>query len=175
MQFQDMNFKLENTYNTINVTPEHTIKVLKYLPIKDKNDLIQVALQKADEGGYYNPLKVQMYFELFIVYMYTDLEFTVEEKANDDELYDILKSNGIIGAVLNTMTSEELNWLYDMLYQLQGDKEKYRSSISAVISGFMDNLVPNTQEAAEIIKNFNPEQFQQVLNFAKAANGGRDI
>lgn len=175
MQFKDMNFKVNKEVNTINVTPNHTINVLKYLPIEDKNDLIQVTLQKADEGGIYNPLKVDMYFHLFIVYMYTDLEFTAEERANDTELYDTLKSNGIIEAVMNAMDSNEREILEGMLTECEWQKEKYRGSIAAVISGFMDNLVPNAENAAEIIKNFNPEQFQQVLQFAQAANGNRPI
>ena len=47
-----------------------SIEVKQYLPIEDKYDLIMIALQKAEEDGVYNPVKVQLYFELYMVYMY---------------------------------------------------------------------------------------------------------
>ena len=70
-----------------------SIEVKQYLPIEDKYDLIMIALQKAEEDGVYNPVKVQLYFELYTVYMYSNISFTDKQKENETKLYDTLASN----------------------------------------------------------------------------------
>ena len=41
------------------------IEVLDYLPIEDKYDLIMITLQKSFEDGYYNPIKIDEFFDIF--------------------------------------------------------------------------------------------------------------
>ena len=59
---------------------DKVIEVAQYLPINDKYDLIMVTLQKAKEDILYNPVKLDMYFHLHLVYMYTNLSFTDKQK-----------------------------------------------------------------------------------------------
>ena len=42
-----------------------------------------------------------MYFNLYIVYMYTDLIFTEEDKLDEAEIYDTLESNGLIAEIIS--------------------------------------------------------------------------
>lgn len=56
------------------------IEVLQYLPVEDKYDLVMITLQKSLEEGIYNPIKKDMYFHLYMVYMYTDISFTDKQK-----------------------------------------------------------------------------------------------
>jgi hypothetical protein len=44
MNFKNMNFKPYTDVNIISVTPDCDIKVLKYLPIEEKNDLIAITV-----------------------------------------------------------------------------------------------------------------------------------
>ena len=175
MKFSDFNLTLDTSYNTFEIGPNQEVQVLKYLPIEDKNDLIQITLQNSEENGLYNLLLVDMYFHLYIVYMYTNIEFTDEEKDDAPKLFDILDSTGVLGAVLDAMSEDEYNTLYDMLQDTITDKKQYKNTIASVINGFIENLPVNAENAADIIKNFNPEQFQQVIQFAQAANGNRPI
>lgn len=175
MKFSDFNLKLDTSYNTFEIGPNQEVQVLKYLPVEDKNDLIQITLQNSEENGIYNLLLVDMYFNLYIVYMYTNIEFTVEEKANAPELYDVLWSSGVIDAVLNAMDEREYKTIYEMLSDTIENKMKYKNTIAAVLNSFIENLPINAENAADIMKNFDPEQFQHVLSFAQAANGGRPI
>ena len=172
MKYSDLNININK--NTIYIEP-FNINVLQYLPIEDKNDLIFVTLQRADENGFYNPVKLQMFSELYTVYMYSDLEFTDEEKLDETLLYNVLKSNGVIDAIINTLPEKELYELQQMMDDSLRKKEKYRNSIAGVLNNFIENLAPNAENAAQIINNFNPEMFQQVIKFAEAANGNRPI
>ena len=175
MNFKNMNFKPYTDVNIISVTPDCDIKVLKYLPIEEKNDLIALTIQNSDENGFYNPVKLKMFLELYTVYLYTDIEFDENDKLDEIMMYNILKGNGILDAVINTIPDEEWNELNMMYYDYLTKKEKYRGSIAGVINSFIENLAPNAENAAKIINNFNPEMFQNVIQFAQAANGNRPI
>lgn len=175
MNFKDLNLKTNTGTKVVSVLPGQNISVLQYLPIEEKNDLIAMTLQNSDEVGFYNPVKLQMYLELYTVYLYTNLEFTDEEKANEVELYNILKGNGIIDAVINTIPSEEWNQVNIFYYDYLSKKEMYRGSIAGVLGDFVENLTNSAKNAAEIINGFDPEKFQNVLAFAQAANGDRPI
>lgn len=175
MNFREMNFKPYTDVKIISVRPDQEISVLKYLPIEEKNDLIAMTLQNSDEVGFYNPVKLQMYLELYTVYLYTDLEFTEEEKMDEVKLYNILKGNGIIDAVINTIPSEEWNQMNMFYYDYLNKKEQYRNSIAGILGDFVENLAVNAKNAAEIINGFDPEKYQNVLAFAQAANGDRPI
>ena len=82
------------------------IEVLQYLPIEDKYDLVMVTLQKSLEDGVYNPIKKDMYFHLYLVYMYTDITFTDKQKEDESKLYDVLESNGLITEVIKNIPED---------------------------------------------------------------------
>ena len=175
MKYSDINLKLNTNIKTFSINPEQEVQVLQYLPIADKNDIIYIALQNAEENGIYNLLKLRMFFDLYITYLYTDLEFTDEEKDSPAELYDILNSNGIISAIFNNMNPNEVKYLNEILEETLRMRLEYKSTIASVINGFIEDLPANAQAAKEIIERFNPEDFQQVIQFAQAANGNRPI
>lgn len=88
------------------------IEVLDYLPIEDKYDLIMITLQKSLENGYYNPIKIDEFFHLHLIYMYTNINFTDKQKEDENKLYDSLKSNGLIDAFITQFDESEYNELY---------------------------------------------------------------
>ena len=134
------------------------IEVSEYLPMRDKIDLVQIALQKAEENGTYNDMKLDMYFNLYIIYMYTNLEFTDEEKEDEFTLYDELQSNDIIISVIGTMEEQE-----------------YNLSAASLFKTFIQHMPKNAAAAAEIVDNFDETKLKNVVEFAKAANGQRQI
>ena len=52
--------------NIINLAPDVQIKVLQYLPIEQKNEIIQLTMQNSEENGLFNQLLLDMYFHLYI-------------------------------------------------------------------------------------------------------------
>lgn len=175
MNYSEMNLHLNKDVNTFSIYPDTNVNVLQYLPIEDKNDIIYITLQNSEENGLYNLLKVKMFFELYITYLYTDIEFTEEEKSDPITLYDTLASMGIISAIMSAMNPNELEYLMTTMKDTMDMKIKYKNTIASVVNGFIEELPKNAQAAKDIIEKFKPEDFQQVLNFAMAANGGRPI
>ncbi len=174
MNYKDLNLKINKNINIAKIG-DLEIEVLQYLPIEDKIDLIQIALQKSEENGIYNEMKLDMYFNLYLVYMYSNLEFTDEEKANEFDLYNELWSNNVIIAIIGAMEDSEYNSLLDYLESMKRANVKYRNGAAALLQTFIQDMPKNAAAAAEIVNNFDQNKYKQVVDFAKAANGNRPL
>jgi hypothetical protein len=65
--------------------------------------------------------------------------------------------------------------LYSYLETVMSDVIEQKLSVSGLIQSFIQDLPAQAEAAMNIVNNFDKEKFQNVINFAKAANGGRDI
>ena len=172
--YSSLKLKMKNDIKVIDFN-ESKIEVKQYLPITDKIVLIDITLQKARESKLYNPLKVNMYFHLHLVYLYSNITFTDKQREDEEKLYDILDSNGLIDAIVAAIPESEYVDLLNKTSEKIETELKYNTTAAAILNSFMDELPRNAEAAAKIVDNFDPEKYQAVLNFAKAANGGRDI
>ena len=75
ISYAKMNLKVDTTVNHFDFKGNE-IEVLQYLPAADKYDFIMLTLQKSEEDGIYNENKLDMYFHLHLIYMYTNISFT---------------------------------------------------------------------------------------------------
>ena len=151
------------------------LKVKDQIETRDKNDLVQIALQNSRENGVINEIKLEIYFNIYIVYFYTDLVFSEEEKADPGQLYDELQSNGILTRILGAINQDEYNNLVDYLERMRTAQDTYENSAAGVIKMFIQDLPKNATEAADLLKDVDLSKYEQVNRFTKAANGGRPI
>lgn len=170
VSYANLKLKVEDSVKKIEGTE---IEVLQYLPIEDKYDLIKIALQKSRIEGLNSPIILDMYFHLFIVYMYTNISFTDKQKENEYKIYDSLKSNGILDKILEAVPENEYNDLITFLAEELELKERYDLSISGLISKVINDLPANAEAAMKIVNNFDKEKFSNVVDFAKAVNNGQ--
>ena len=68
VSYANMKLKVNTAVNTFEFCGQ-TIEVLQYLPAQDKYDLLMVTLQKSIEEGAYNDFKLDVYFNLNLVYI----------------------------------------------------------------------------------------------------------
>ena len=153
----------------------HEIEILQYLPIEDKYSLVNVTLQKAKEGSIYNPVKIDWFFHLNLVYMYSNITFTDKQREDEAKLYDTLTSNGLMDMIISKIPDNEYQTLFGYMGSLMDDTLNYKNSLSGTISELVQSLPERADQMQKIVDNFDKEKFQEVINFAKAANGGRDI
>ena len=172
--YANMKLKVNTDVNTFDFCGQ-TIQVLKYLPAQDKYDLLMITLQKSLEEGMYNEFKLNLYFELNLVYMYTNISFTEKQRENEFKLYDTLKSNGFFELFFNALDENEYNELFAQLNAIKVMSTKNRLNIVTFLNKVMEDLPANAEAAAKIVENFDPNQFKAVVDFARYANGGRDI
>lgn len=169
--YASLKLKKDTSTKTINLEDGKTLEILQYLPFEEKRDLIDIVLQKSEDGGQYNPLYTDMYFHLFLVYAYTNITFTEKQKEKEEELYDVLHSSGLLGKILECIPQEEYDYLLSYLEESLEKKEYYASSFVGGLLKFIEELPKKTTEAGEIAQGFNPEDFKEVFNFVKAING----
>ena len=175
VSYTNMKLKVNTEVNTFEFAGQK-IDVLKYLPAKDKYDLLMITLQEATEqGDAYNDFLISMHFELNLVYMYTNISFTEKQREDEFKLYDTLKSNGFFELFLQTINEDEYNELFAQLEAIKEASFRNRLSVSSVINQLINDLPANAEAAAKIVDNFNPNQYKAVVDFARYANGGRDI
>lgn len=174
ISYTNLKLKINTEVNVFDFNGNQ-IEVLKYLPLEDKYDLINITLQSAKEEAIYNPVKLEAYFHLYILMMYTNINFTEKQKEDKIKLYDILKSNGLIDKVLANMEEDEYNFLCESLNQQERDILDYQNTVAGMISNIIENLPIQADEMQKIVDNFDPEKFENVLNFAKSVNNGKLI
>ena len=174
VSYANLKLKTKDEIKTFNFNNTE-IEVKQYLPIEDKYDLVMITLQKAEENGIYNALKLDMYFHLHLVYMYTNLSFTEKQKENEMKIYDTLESNGFIDKMIEIIPEEEYNALFTFMDEIMLNTLNYTNTAGAVIQSIINDLPKNAKIAKDIVDSFDKEKYHQVIEFAKAANGNRPI
>lgn len=174
VSYASMKLKLNTEVNTFDFHGQK-IQVLKYLPAKDKYDLLMITLQQAEEDGVYNEFKLNLYFELNLVYMYTNISFTEKQREDEIKIYDSLKSNGFFDLFFEAFNEDEYEELLNELEAIKESKLLSRTTIGFLVDRFIKEIPANMEKAAEIVNSFDPKQYQAVVDFARQANGGRDI
>jgi hypothetical protein len=147
------------------------IEVVKYLPIDAKYDIVMITLQEAYEEGIYNPVKLDKFFHLNLVFMYSNLVFTDKDRQDTDKLYDELKSSGFMDKFLQNINEEDYTEMLEDIDTII----KAKSTFSGTVKKLVDDLPAQAEAMQSIIDNFDPNKYQAVVDFAKAANGGREI
>ena len=171
VSFTNLKLKVNTEVNTFQFGENKTkIEVLKYLPIEDKNDLIHIALQNAEEDGIYNDILLEMYFNLYIIYFYTNINFTDKQKEDPAKLYDQMQSNGLITSVIEAMDNDEYANLLTSLEVIRDANLTYKNTAGAVLQSVIQDLPRNAAAAAQIVNNWDPERFKEVQRLAQLAN-----
>lgn len=169
-------FKNKTFWKTVEVSiGEKTIEIKQYLPISEKESLIDSVLQKSVVRGIYNPLEVEMYFNLNIIYLYTNISFSESQRNDERKLYDAFESNGYIDQIVQAIPDEEYNYLWKMTQESVENWFKYNLSAAGMFRDFIELLPANAQKAADIINGINTTDISNVISFAKAINNNQEF
>lgn len=175
VSYASMKLKVDTSTKTVDLGNGISVEILKYLPVREKYSLIENTLQNSYENGIYNPVKLDMHFALNLIYAYSNISFTDKQKEDEEKLYDTLQSNGIMDKIIDAIDDDEYNNIYTMLIETEDKYYNYRKTISGMLNEFSDTLNQKSELLKEISETFDPNQFQNVLEFAQAANGNRPI
>lgn len=167
MNFKDIKLHSNDEYNTF-IFNGQEIKVIKYLPIEEKFDLIMTAIQKSIVDGVYNPIRLKAFVNLNIVYLYTDIVFDIEDRVDEGALYDNLVVTGLLDEIKAHMEESELHLIQELFLHTLESERHYRSTAAAIISKLVDDLPKNAEAARETVENFDKDKYAEVLNFMKA-------
>ena len=172
--FTTLKLKLKSDIKKITIADKE-IEVIQYLPAEDKNSILELTIQEADRGTVVNTFALDCLFHLYIIFKYTNISFTEKQREDEAKLYDTLLSSGLLDMIINAIPEDDYKELKEYIEILEQKLENNEKSMAAKLSDFMEMLPDKMKEAAEIAEKFDPKQFQNVINFATAANGGRPI
>ena len=161
VSYANMKLKVKNNVKTFKFQ-DNDIEVIQYLSSEDKYSLINITLQKSLEDGFYNPLKLDVYFHLHLVYMYTDISFTEKQKEDEFKIFDTLKNNNFIDLMLANIPEDEYNYLLKIMEETIEKNEKYKNTVAGIMSKLIDDLPTNAQAAMDIVNNFDEDKFQDA-------------
>jgi len=110
VSFAKLALKASTEVITINFNDQE-IEIKQYLPIDQKLEgLTNILNSCADDMGYYNPAKVDVFITLETVFRYTNIKFTDKQKEDPKKLYDQLISSGLYKQIQETLSEDERYW-----------------------------------------------------------------
>ncbi len=184
INYSDLDFKQEGADKyTVITFKDKEIKVLKYLPSIEKYNLLNTTLlQSIDDTVIINEYKLDMFFNINLAIAYTNIVFSKEEQDMElSDLYDKFKTSGLLDMIINAIPDDEYATLYSSLVSNKEEYVSERKSVSYGIANAIEQIskkIPKQEEMQNLLqslKDFKPEDYSNVIEFAKAANGGRDI
>lgn len=164
VSFSTLKLKVDDGVNTFNFA-EKEIEVRKYLPIEEKRDLVDVAIQKSVkmESGRIDEVELEKNFNLNIVYLYTNLNFTEKQREDEGKIYDQLRCSGLLDEVVAHMDQDEYREVLDYLTLTKESYTKYSESLMAGVATVLEQLPQRMREAVEIMNSgLKPESFENV-------------
>lgn len=152
--------KIEDT-KTITVC-DRDIEVKQYLPINDKINIITNVIQNsADDNNFANPVKVEVFANLEIMYAYTNISFTDKQKEDPTKLYDLLEENGVIAEVIAAIPQSEYTLLLGWIEETIDAFYTYRNSVVGILEQISTDYSNLEFDAASIQKKLaDPENLE---------------
>ena len=161
--FSKLKLTKKDDVNTI-IINDNNVEVKQYLPVADKLNIITNVLQlSADDNNFANPVKVEVFLNLEIMYAYTNLTFTEKQKEDPTKLYDLLEQNGVIVAVAQAIPETEYNLLLDWTQETIDSFYKYRNSVMGILDQVSADYKDLDFDATEIQKKIADPQNLELL------------
>jgi hemerythrin superfamily protein len=96
-----------------------------------------------------------MYFDLHLVFMYTNLVFDAEDRVDSEGLYNTLKQSGFIDIVKENIDEKEELWNY--IKMIENKIVNKQNNLIGLISGLIEELPNKVNEAKEKLAEMDPE------------------
>ena len=133
VSFTKLGVKINKEIKKINIK-EQEVEIKQYLPINDKLTLVGNVLSlAADENNFSNPVKLEVFTCLEIIFNYTNIAFTEKQKEDLVKLYDILKSSGILDQVIQAIPQEEYHIITKAVRECSEAFYTYRNSVLGLL------------------------------------------
>lgn len=119
---------------------DQAIEVKQYLPVNDKLSLISNVLNNsADDNNFANPVKVDVFLMLEIVFNYTNINFTDKQKEDMVKLYDLFQGQGFFDKLLEMIPTTEITNLIDETWTCINAYYAYRNSVMGILENMKED------------------------------------
>ena len=145
---------------------EQEIEVKQYLPIQDKLNVMFNAISKTeDENRFFNPVKLECYCTLEIIYAYTNIKFTDKQLEDEGKLFDLMEENDLINLIFSAIPEDETDFIMDSCEKAAEAIYTYNNSAVGIIETLKDNSEDLNFDINNIINTINdPKALEFVKN-----------
>lgn len=166
--FAKLGLKAKNATQTVEFCGE-SFEVKQYLPINEKLNLVAYVLNNSlDENNFANPLKIDVFMNLAILYSYTNISFTEKQQEDAPKLFDLAEENGLIDAVIAAMDETEYNSIVDAVDETLKAYYNYKNSAVGIMETITQDYSNIEMDAEELNNKIaNPENLallKDVMN-----------
>ena len=109
-------------------------------------------------NNYSNPVQVDVYTALEIIDAYTNINFTDKQREDPTKIYDMLKSNGVLDAIVSSIPEAEYSSLISGVYRSIEAIYTYHNSVLGIldaVSTDYENLDLDLTKIQSAIKDPN--------------------
>lgn len=167
-----LNLNKGTNTNIININ-DCEVEVKTYLPIEDKMSLVELVVQESMEYGFVNPVKLEKWFNLYFVYKYTNISFSEAVRKDEDALYDLLETNGVIDAVVQAAPDDYAS-LFEKCEEYLDKYERYQSSAQGILTRVINTLPEKLEDVLKLLEDLDMSKLAEVMNTANLAGGNPD-
>lgn len=122
-----------------------------YLPVQEKLEMISnIINQSIDDNGFFNPIRVQIFTTLEVVYAYTNLSFTTKQKEDPFKLYDLLVSSGIFKNVIAGIYEDDWKEIQESIMTTIENIYKYKNSAMGILTAISEDYDALNTDATNI-------------------------
>lgn len=143
---------------------EETIEVEQYLPLNDKITLIENVIELAgDEVGFFNIVKLEAYYRIYMIKNYTNIAFTEKQMEDITKLYDLIEINGIWEAVENMIPEKERTYIWNNILELAQRITDYNNSVLGVLKTVASDSKNNATDITGILEQFADSEYLETI------------
>ena len=151
---------------------EQDIEVKQYLPVNEKLTLISNVLNNAhDENNFSNPVKVNLFTALEIMYAYTNINFTDKQKEDPVKLYDLLSGSKLYDKIVENIPVEEYLNVVNGIDETIDAIYTYRNSVMGILDTISNDYSNLNLDASEIQKKLADPENMELLRSVLAKLG----
>lgn len=152
---------------------DQDIEIKQYLSVKDKMELVSNVLNYSHDGesNFANPIRLDVYTTLEILYFYTNINFTDKQKEDALKLYDLFIGSGLYSKIIELIPTEEY---YDLLNTIQESIEAiyaYQNSVMGILDNVVNDYSNLDLNASEIQKKLGDPENMALLRDVLAKLG----
>ena len=138
VSFAKLGLKVNNevkTFEWLSGDEVTTIEVKQYLPIEEKLAVISNIINNSiDDNDFYNPVRLEIFTTLEILYAYTNFNITPKMKEDPFKLYDVVLSSGLYDKILEFMPTEEFDRIDVSAHATIRNIYNYKNSAAGIVN-----------------------------------------
>lgn len=138
---------------------DQEIVIIQYLPTEEKIAFVERVLSDTvDATGFFNPMRMEILFNIEIVKTYTNISITDKMMEDVAKLYDLFNLNGILDAVLATVPETEYNSLFDTVEECALHIVNYNNSFAGMVKNVIADYKATDMNVDKIMATLDDPQ-----------------